>query len=166
MRRPGIRPMRPTHADSHTHTAAATFVVTATAVIPRFAAVLLATPPPPCVRVGPCNGITTSAGIGPRSSALRMKLRRLTTSSAVWIGRPAARSAAACPASRQCSSVPSSRMSASAASTASRMRRERSELVMALSGGASAAGWARSRRSRRWVGSTVSCPVNEPPSVR
>ena len=37
----------------------------------------------------------TSAGIGPRSGAARIKLRREMTRSAVWMGRPAARSLAA-----------------------------------------------------------------------
>ncbi len=65
-------------------------------------------------------------GSGPAPS--RMKFRNDTTSSAVCTVRPAARSEAAVAASRTCSSVPSRMMSDSAASTASRMRRDRSEL--------------------------------------
>ena len=76
------------------------------------------------------------------------------------LDRPAAISVAACAASCTCASVPSRITSDSAASTASRTRRARSEPPAA--GMASGVAW---RSSRRWRGSTASVPVNDPPSV-
>ncbi len=78
-------------------------------------------------RAGPCSGIARSDGIGSRSSASRTKARSETTSSCTWTGRPATSSRAARSARRTCSSVPSRMMSDRAASTASRIRRRRSD---------------------------------------
>ncbi|TPG52003.1 hypothetical protein EAH76_14830 [Sphingomonas glacialis] len=128
-------------------------------------------PPPDEVgRVGPCIAMVRSPGIGSRSSASRTNARSDTTSSCVWTGWPATSSRTALSASRTCSSVPSRMMSDSAASTASRMRRVRSDRAApsalrsnAAIGSSATPPCSRRRTSRRWAGSTVRSPVNDPP---
>ncbi|AVO50043.1 hypothetical protein C6568_12875 [Melaminivora suipulveris] len=127
-------------------------------------------PPLPPVRSGPCGGTVRWAGTGSSSSTSRMKLRSETTSAAVSTRRPATMSPAACTASATCSAVPSRITSESAACTASRVRRRRSDVGWAVSPASPASCpdsvvACRARNLRMCQGSTERSPVNEPPSV-
>ena len=96
-----------------------------------------------------------------------MKSRRDTTRSDVCTARPATNSSAARAANRTCCSVPSRMTSDSAASTASRMRRERSVLGHSFSSRSRLISGAAAvrRSSRKCEGSTARFPVKDPPSV-